>query len=55
MSHIPKPRGEEQNAVLMDIFKSNIQLRDNLAKREGDDADPDTAKPAAPATTAADD
>ena len=30
MSHIPRPRSEEQNSVLMEIFKSNVKLRDNL-------------------------
>ena len=35
MSHIPKPRGEEANSVLMEIFKSNVKLRDNLAAKAG--------------------
>ncbi|MEM1013158.1 MAG: hypothetical protein AAGI46_13175 [Planctomycetota bacterium] len=30
ISHIPKPRSDEQNSVLMEIFKSNLKLRDNL-------------------------
>jgi hypothetical protein len=32
MSHIPKPGNEEQNSVLLEIFKSNVTLRENLAK-----------------------
>ena len=36
MSHIPKPRGEEQNEVLLEIFKSNVKLRQNLAKARGE-------------------
>lgn len=32
MSHIPKPGNEEQNSVLLEIFKSNVKLRENLAK-----------------------
>ncbi len=35
MSHIPKPRGEEQNEVLLEIFRSNVKLRQNLAKARG--------------------
>ena len=34
MSHIPKPRNDEQNDVLMQIFKSNVKLRDNLKKAD---------------------
>lgn len=30
LSHIPRPRSEEQNSVLMEIFKSNVKLRENL-------------------------
>ncbi len=30
ISHIPKPATDEQNSVLMEIFKSNLKLRDNL-------------------------
>ena len=33
MSHIPKPRNDEQNEVLLEIFKSNVRLRDNLNKK----------------------
>lgn len=36
MSHIPKPRGEEQNSVLLEIFKSNVKLRETLAKARGE-------------------
>jgi hypothetical protein len=36
MSHIPKPRGEEQNEVLLEIFRSNVKLRQNLAKARGE-------------------
>ena len=32
MSHIPKPRSDEQNSVLLEIFKSNVKLRENLAR-----------------------
>ena len=35
MSHIPKPRGEEADSVLLEIFKSNVKLRDNLAAKTG--------------------
>ena len=35
MSHIPKPRGEEADSVLLEIFKSNVKLRDNLAAKAG--------------------
>ena len=34
MSHIPKPRNDEQNSVLMEIFKSNVKLRENLAAKD---------------------
>ncbi len=37
MSHIPKPQNDEQNSVLMEIFKSNMKLRDTVR------AKPDTA------------
>ena len=46
MSHIPRPQGEEQNAVLMEIFKSNVKLRDNLNKKDAGDPAP-AAEPAA--------
>ncbi len=36
MSHIPKPRSEEQNEVLLEIFKSNVKLRQNIAKSRGE-------------------
>ncbi len=48
MSHLPRPRSEEQNSVLMEIFKSNVKLRDNLVKSDdGEAAAPEPA--AAPA------
>lgn len=36
MGHIPKPRSEEQNEVLLEIFKSNVKLRQTLAKARGE-------------------
>jgi hypothetical protein len=36
MSHIPRPRGEEQNEVLLEIFRSNVKLRQNLARARGE-------------------
>ncbi len=46
MSHIPKPQSDEQNSVLMEIFKSNLKLRDNLKP------DASSTKPAADAAPA---
>ncbi len=31
MSHIPRPRSEDQNSVLLEIFKSNVKLRETLS------------------------
>lgn len=36
MGHIPKPRSEEQNEVLLEIFKSNVKLRQNIARARGE-------------------
>jgi hypothetical protein len=36
MGHIPKPRSEEQNEVLLEIFKSNVRLRQNIARSRGE-------------------
>jgi hypothetical protein len=52
ISHIPKPASDEQNSVLMEIFKSNLKLRDNVKNKPADgDAKPEAATTPAPAPT----
>ena len=36
MGHIPKGQSDEQNAVLLEIFKSNVKLRQTLARSRGE-------------------
>ena len=52
MSHIPKPRNDAQNEVLLEIFKSNVKLRDNLNKKPDAPAEQPAEEPAAEAAPA---
>ena len=36
MGHIPRGGADEQNEVLLEIFKSNVKLRQNLARSRGE-------------------
>lgn len=49
LSHIPRPRSEEQNSVLMEIFKSNVKLRDNLRSGDSEHPEPEAATESEPA------
>ena len=40
MSHIPRPKNDEQSDVLMQIFKQNVKLRDNINKKKNEPAPP---------------
>ena len=40
MGHIPKGGSDEQNEVLLEIFKSNVKLRQTLARSRGETFEP---------------
>ena len=51
MRHIPRPRNDEQSDVLMQIFKQNVKLRDNIKQKESGAPAEAAAAPAEAAAT----